>query len=319
MKTEKQLNYVIGVDGGGSKTLAVLANLKKEILARAETGPSNLRNVGIKTAGANISEAILKTINGISGKNVFSIFIALAAVEEEFKLEKGKIKKEILKIPKISKTLKGKIEIISDQIAGFKSGTDEKDGLVLISGAGSVCHGWRKNREVKVSGWGWLHDEGSGFWVGRRVFQAIFRELDSRDKKTLLTKLIFQRLKVKTKEDLLFKIYSENPTKIIPLLSIYCDTAAKKGDRVAKKIMLEAGKKLSLAAKTVIKKLNFQKSRFPLVMVGGMFKSKIVLDTVKREIKKVAPKVQFIQPKVEPAIGAVKLAIEKLKYGGIKS
>ena len=319
MKTEKQLNLVIGVDGGGSKTLAVLANLKKEILARAETGPSNLRNVGIKAAGANISEAILKTISGISGKNVFSIFIALAAVEEEFKSEKEKIKKEILKIPKISKALKGKIEIISDQRAGFKSGTDEKDGLVLISGAGSVCHGWRKNREVKVSGWGWLNDEGSGFWGGQRVFQAIFRELDGRGKKTLLTKLTFQRLKVKTKEDLLFKIYSENPTKIIPLLSIYCDTAAQKGDRVAKKIMVEAGKELSLAAKVVIKKLNFQKSRFPLVMVGGMFKSKIVLDTVKKEIKKVAPKVQFIQPKVEPVIGAVKLAIEKLKYGGIKS
>ncbi len=184
---------------------------------------------------------------------------------------------------------------------------------MLISGAGSVCHGWRKNREVKVSGWGWLNDEGSGFWGGQRAFQAIFRELDGRGKKTLLTKLTFRRLKVKTKEDLLSKIYSENPTKIIPLLSIYCDTVAKKGDRVAKKIMLEAGEELSLAAKTVIKKLNFQKSRFPLVMVGGMFKSKLVLDTVKKEVRKVAPKVIFKRPKQKPVIGAVKLAIEELK------
>jgi len=47
-----------------------------------------------------------------------------------------------------------------------------------------------------------------------------------------------------------------------------------------------------------------------------LFKSKIVLNTVKREIKKFAPKVQFIQPNDAPVIGAVKLAIENLKNKG---
>ena len=70
---------------------------------------------------------------------------------------------------------------------------------------------------------------------------------------------------------------------------------------------------LTLAVKTVIKKLNFQKEKFPLILVGSMFKSKIVLDTVKKEVRKIAPKTEFIRPKKEPAIGAIKLAIEQIK------
>ena len=313
MKTEKQLNYVIGVDGGGSKTLAVLANLKKEILARAETGPSNLRNVGIKTAGANISEAILKTINGISGKNVFSIFIALAAVEEEFKSEKEKIKREIFKNPKISKALRGDIEIVSDQIAAFRAGTDEKDGLVLIAGTGSVCHGRRGKKEVKTGGWGWANDEGSGFWAGQKGYQAIFKDLDGRGPKTKITKLVFKEWKLKNKEDLMKKIYGKDSIRNISLISKTVDKASQMGDKVARKILEEAGEELSILAISVIKRLNFHNKKFPLVLIGAMFKSKIILNKLKKEIKKLAPRAEFIFPKEEPVIGAIKLAIENLK------
>ena len=313
MKTEKQLNYVIGVDGGGSKTLAVLANLKKEILARAETGPSNLRNVGIKTAGANISEAILKTINGISGKNVFSIFIALAAVEEEFKSEKEKIKREIFKNPKISKALRGDIEIVSDQIAAFRAGTDEKDGLVLIAGTGSVCHGRRGKKEVKTGGWGWANDEGSGFWAGQKGYQAIFKDLDGRGPKTKITKLVFKEWKLKNKEDLMKKIYGKDSIRNISLISKTVDKASQMGDKVARKILEEAGEELSILAISVIKRLNFHNKKFPLVLIGAMFKSKIILNKLKKEIKKLAPRTEFIFPKEEPVIGAIKLAIENLK------
>ncbi|MFQ6049651.1 MAG: BadF/BadG/BcrA/BcrD ATPase family protein [Candidatus Paceibacterales bacterium] len=325
--------YVIGVDGGGTKTIAALSNLKGKILETSKTGSSNLRNVGIKMAVSNISEAILKVIKGIRKGSVLSIFIALAAVEEEFKSEKGKLKKEILKNPKISKVLKGKIEIVSDQIAAFKSGTDERDGLVLISGTGCVCHGWRNKKEAKTGGWGWLNDEGSGFWVGQKGYQAIFKDLDGRGQKTKIKKLLFQEWKLKNKEDLMKKIYGQDSIRNVSLISKIVDKAAKTGDRVAKSIMTEAGKELSSLAISVIKELNFPRSspprfakrgrginslrgrhnkKFPLVLVGKTFKSNIALNKVKKEVKKIAPRVKFILPKTEPVIGSVKLAIEKI-------
>ena len=312
MKNKKE-KYIIGVDGGGTKTEAALANFEGKILKLAKTGPSNLRNVGIKSATEDIVLGIKKVLPR-EGK-ILSIFIGLAAVEEEYKPKKEEIKKEILKR---LKNFKSKITIGSDQMVAFKSGTDEKDGIVLISGTGCVCHGWKNGKEAKTSGWGWLDDEGSGFWAGQKGSQAVLKELDGRGSKTLITKLIFKEWKLKNKEDFLKKIYSENFVQEISLISRIVDKAANKGDKIAKNIMIEAGKELAKSALTVIKKLDFhhvkrgKKQKFPIVLIGGMFDSKVVLKTVKKEIKKVVHKAKFIQPRVEPVIGAVKLAIENL-------
>lgn len=305
--------YVIGVDGGGTKTVAALADLNGKILAIGKSGPASPRNVGIKASVKNVSEAIKKVLKKI-GKNekILSSFIGLPAVEEEFKFQKEEIKKELLKHKEISPIFKGKVIIGSDQITAFRSSTNKKDGVVLISGTGCVAHGWRAEKEVKTSGWGYLSELGSAFWVGQRGLQAIWKDLDGRGAKTLITKLIFRNWKIKTKENLIEKIYSKKPIKIIPLLSILVNEAGKKGDKIARDILTEVGGELALATNTAIRKLNFQKKKFPLVLVGGMFKSKIVLGTVKKEIKKFAKNSVFIRPTKEPVIGAVKLAIEQI-------
>jgi N-acetylglucosamine kinase-like BadF-type ATPase len=306
METENKI-YVIGVDGGGTKTEAALADSEGKILKLVKTGPSNPRNVGIEQCIFNISEAIKKLKRG---KKIRAIFISSPALEEEFKSMKNIILKGL--------KFREKIEIGSDQLVAFRSGTDEKDGLVIISGTGCAVHGWRGKKESKISGWGWLNDEGSGFWVGQRGFQAVFKELDGRGPKTFITKLLFQELKLKSKEAILKKIYSKDFVRDVSLISRIVDKAANGGDRIAKNIMIEAGQELAESALTVIKKLDFhhvkrgKKQKFPIVLIGGMFDSKIVLETVKKEIKKFAPKVKFIQPEVEPVIGAVKLAIENL-------
>ena len=100
---------------------------------------------------------------------------------------------------------------------------------------------------------------------------------------------------------------------VFSLISKIVDKAAQIQDEIAKSIMEEAGKELSILATSVIKRLNFQNKKFPLVLVGAMFKSKIILNKLKKEIKKLAPRVEFIFPKKEPVIGAIKLAIENLK------
>jgi len=309
---KNQRKYVIGVDGGGTKTIVALADLEGKVLRIAKSGPSNPRNVGVKIAAINIASGIRQVLKG-RDKKILSTFIGLAAVEEEFRFLKNKIKSELFKQKAISSIFKGKVKIGSDQIVAFKSGTGEKIGIVLISGTGCVAHGWHNGEEAKTSGWGHLTDEGSAFWIGQRGFQAVFKDLDGRGSKTLITKLAFKKWKVKRIEDLMRRVYSEDLTKIVPVFSILVDIAAKKRDKVAKDILTSAGLELALAAKAVIKKLNFQKKKFPLVLVGSVFGAKTVLNTTKKEIKKIAPKTQFIQPKQEPVAGAIKLALEQLK------
>jgi N-acetylglucosamine kinase-like BadF-type ATPase len=311
MKKDKQ--YIIGVDGGGTKTIAALANLRGEILAKSKSRSSNPRNIGIKEAVFNLTQVISQLCKQIKKNDeIISTFIGLPAVEEEYRDRKAQILKLLQGQKEIFKIFKGKVIISSDQIVSFRSGANQKDGVLLIAGTGSVCHGWRGKKEAKAGGWGWLNDEGSAFWIGQKAFQAILKGLDGRGPRTLLTKLAFQKFRTNKITDFLKEIYSQNPTEIISQFSIICDKASQKGDKVAKKIMIEAGIELALTTIKVIRELNFQKIKFPLVLVGSVFNSKIILNQIKKRIKKIAPEVQFIRPKKEPVIGAIKLAIEKI-------
>ena len=305
--------YVIGVDGGASKTEASLASLNGRILRSCLAGSSSLRNVGIKNAVENVAQSVKKVLSGIKKeKKILSVFIGLPSLEEEFKFKENVIKKELLKIREIRPIFKGKITIGSDQLVSFRSGTDEKEGVALGAGSGCFAHGWRNNREIKTCGWGYLSEMGSAFWVGQEALKNIWKEIDGRGPKTLITKLIFNELGIKNKEKIIEKIYSGNFLKTILSFSVLVDNASKKKDKIAGKILEEAGKELALSANTVIKKLKFQKIRFPLVLTGSMFGSEVLLKTVKKEIKKTAPKANFIRPDKKPVIGAVKLALEQI-------
>ena len=225
MKNSFPKDFVIGVEGGGTKTSAALATSAGKILKISKSGPSSPRNVGIKKATDNIALAVKK----ISTKeNINASFIGLPAVAEEFKDKKEEIKKELLK--KVPEIFKGKVEIGSDQEIAFRAGSNKKDGILIIAGTGSVIRGWKGKKQVYVSGWGWLADEGSAFFIGQKSFQSILKDLDGRGKKTLLTRLALKELKVKKVEDLVDLIYSGNPTKTIPLLSVICDKACRRGE-----------------------------------------------------------------------------------------
>lgn len=307
----KAKKYVIGVDGGGSKTTAVLATLEGKIIKRAEVGSSQIRNIGLKKVVDNLVLVLEKV--SLKNKEVLSVFMGLPAMEEEFKSNKEKIKKELLKRKKIFSILKGKLTIVSDQLVGFRSGTDNKKGIVLVAGSGCAILGLRKEKEARADGWGYLSEMGSSFRIGQKALQEVFKGVDGRSSKTIITNLIFKELKVKNKESLINLIYSNNPTDIIPLFSASVDMAARKNDKVAKKILQEVADDLVCSAVAVIRKLNFKNEDFPVVLIGSVFSSKIILDRVKKGIKKTAFKAKFIRPKEEPVVGAVKLALEQIK------
>lgn len=313
-KTKNKKGLVIGIDGGGTKTFAALADLEGRIILSGISGSANPRNIGVKKTAENVAKAIKVVTKNIDKKfDILSVFIGLPAVQEEFKTRKQEIKNEILKQNGISVISKSRITIDSDQIVAFRSGTDEKDGILIIAGTGHVTHGWRKNKEAHVNGWGWLADEGSAFWTGHKALQEVFKDLDGRGRKTLITKLISQRFSLESRgENLLSKIYSTDFVEIISSFSTLVDEADKKNDKIAKTILIEAAKELALSVKTVVDKLNFKKEKFPLVLVGGMFKSDSLLKRFKKEVKKFAPKVNFIRPEKKPISGAVKLAKEKI-------
>lgn len=308
----KDQKYVIGLDGGGTKTTAALADLEGRILVRVKTGPSNIIKAGIGLAINNIIKALNQVSQKYPKNKIAFIYIALAGGLERDEKKKKEIKRQLLKKPELSWISSKNLLVENDLKAAFYSGVEQNQGILLIAGTGSIVAGWNENKEVIVGGWDYLlGDQGSGFWIGQKALQITCHFIDGLSPKTLLSEIILKKLQIKTEADLMRKIYSLETIKTIASLAPLVDLAAEKGDKTAKQILIEAANELVIRANLVIQKLNFRNKKFPLVLIGSVFKSKIVLTQVKKEIKKFAPRVDFIQPKQEPAIGAVKLAIEK--------
>ncbi len=304
---------MIGVDAGGTKTLAVLADGNGKILKEEKGGPANLRNIGIDKACENVSAAIAKLLVSKKSANVVSTYIGFPAMAEEYKKRGGEILKQLAKNKKIKAIFKGVVNVASDQFVAYRAGNDSRDGIVAIAGTGCVVRGWHGQKEVKVSGWGWLSNEGSAFWIGKKVFLAILRNYDGRGEKTMLTEMIFKEFRLKNIDGLMAFVY-KNPTLNLPPFALVCNEAAKANDGIASQILHDAGKEIALSVLAAAKQLDFSIGfKIPLVAVGGVFKSPLAYYAFEVNLKK-EEWLDFIISKPDmPVIGAVKLALEAVK------
>jgi len=301
-------DFVIGVDGGGVDTVVALADMEGKIVARAVSGASSPRNGGIVACVKNVAEGIGAVLKNKKNIKIVSTFIGLPAMEEEYKNRKSEIIRELKKNKKIIKIFNGKTTIGSDQLAAFRSGANGQDGIVAICGAGVAVHGWNNGKELIINNKGWLVDKGSGNWIGRHAARAIAEAADGRGLETKLTGLVFKKFKFKDINDLLKFVY-ENPTVNLPKLAVLCDAAASDGDKVAREILVGAGKEIALAVRVAAAKLLFSE-QVPLVLAGGVYKSRWVADTAMNEISRYYPgKFDFVVV-ADPVAGAVKLALE---------
>jgi len=310
IQKSKVNSYVIGVDGGGTKTAVALADMNGKIIARAISDGSSVRNLGIKAAAKNVTQGIYGVIKRKRTIKIVSTFIGLPALEEEYKDAKIQIISELKRNKKIAKVFKGRVEIDSDQLAAFRSGANGKDGIVAIAGTGTATHGWNGGREVLVNNQGWV-SKGGAEWIGHRITQAVAEDLDGRGEKTALTDLVFKKYKFSDINRLLKFLYQDSRPDL-PKLALLCDQAADNGDKVAREILVQAGKEIALSVRVAAKKLMFSE-QVPLVLVGGVYKSRWVTDAAMNGIERYYPKKFDFVAVGDPVVGAVKLALGAIK------
>lgn len=303
----KNKSFVIGVDGGGTKTVAALADFKGKILKKIKIGPTNPNKIGFERAIFYLKKLLYEISKGYR-KKIKIAFLGLAGGLERNKEKREKIKRAL------QKYFPFKIEVEGDQRIAFKAATDKKDGIVVIAGTGAIAMGWKGKKEAISGGWDWLlGDQGSAFWVGRKILEEVTKSIDRRRGKLKIKELIFRKFKMKKSLDIYREFYVPEFVEKLASISKIVDRLSKKGDSFSRKILKEGAKEISKMAISVIKGLNFQKEKFPLVLVGGMFKSKIFLNEFKKEVKKNTKNAEFVLLKKSPVIGAIKLAIERLK------
>jgi N-acetylglucosamine kinase-like BadF-type ATPase len=310
--------YLLGIDGGGTKTLGVIADLNGTPLFSAAGGTSNPQVIGFQKASQVVLEVIQKCCHGTRcrSKDLKAVVVGLAGAGRESDRWRAEI--EILKLARRKNFPLRNLRAESDARTALEGALGGKPGIVLISGTGSIGIAKDRDGEIhRVGGWGRaIGDEGSGFAIGRAGLVAMARSIDGRGQQTMLTRLAAKRFGLSSPQRIISKIYQDrfDPSRLAPLVL----KAAEKGDKVSKGILEEAALELVHHVRVLLAKSKRRKDppsgkRINLVLLGGMLERPNYLSrTLKKKIRLAFPRVDIRPPRGSPAYGGVLLALKRL-------
>lgn len=267
-----QKELVLGVDGGGTKTLAWLSTVghlpHERPLGRGIAGPGNPRSVGFESAFANISTAIKLAFAdaGVTQKKVQAACLALAGADRA--AERTRLKQWC-----DEHGIADRIVLTNDAEPLVAAASAEGFGIVVIAGTGSFAYGCsRSGQTVRCGGWGFLiGDEGSGYAIAVAGLRAATHAADGRAEATELLPRMQERLHVSSPQGLIEAIYRQDiQRRQIADLADVVFAAAEQGDKTAKHIISTAAQELSTLVRTVAEKLQMPTGQYPLAMAGGI-------------------------------------------------
>jgi N-acetylglucosamine kinase-like BadF-type ATPase len=301
MKNEegKKRQVVVGVDGGGTKTLA-LAEGAEQGQTRGAAGSSNLHAVGFEAACAAIETAIAQAVGA---SEMSAVCLGLAGAGRPQDVERFTTWAQ-MKYPHAA------LKVVSDAEILLAAGALTGAALALVCGTGSIVYGRTARGElIRAGGWGYLFgDEGSGFALGAAALRAVTQAHDGRGTPTLLTDLILARRGVDNATGLVASLYdSPNPRAEIAGLAEWVEQAADQGDALALSILENAAHELTRMAAAVYHLLDVKS--VPLILSGGVILNGARLAGLFRHnCKEAGLRFSSVQNIPEPATGAVLLA-----------
>ena len=301
--------HVLGIDAGGTKTVCLLADENGEILGEARDGGANLQTAG-ELEVEKVLHRVMEAAVGTRDLSPAAICLGIAGVDRDEDAEA--VRGIMRRIGFKARTL-----VVNDALVALVAGAGESAGVVVVAGTGSIAYGHNgRGRAARSGGWGYLlGDEGSGFWIGRRALSAVVRHADGRGPSTQLTGLILDHLRIGKPADLIHETYYRALRRnAIAGLASLVQRAHAGGDAVASEILQRASLELAAAAGSVVAQLDMRGESFPFVLAGGIFRVVpwLVADLTRR-VSEVAPRSRVEPLNVEPAVGAVRLAIAEAR------
>jgi N-acetylglucosamine kinase-like BadF-type ATPase len=211
----------------------------------------------------------------------------------------------------------------NDVVGAWAAGTAASTGVVVIAGTGSTALGMNQIGQFwRTDGWDYvLGDSGSGYAIGHAGIRAAIKALDGRVPPTRIVRELAETYSVQTAEDMRRLWDSTRFGKFeIASFASHVSKAAAEGDLVAQNILRQAGRDLAEQTVAIIRILGMESSNFPVVTVGGVFKSgRWVHEPFAQGIHAVAPGAVLRSPMHPPQVGAAILAQRRLKDNDIGS
>src|SRR5579885_834496 len=275
--------YYLGVDGGGSKTLAVIVNERGEEVGRGLADGANYNTVGLEAAVQHIYTAVEQAMHAAKCRlPLRKAWLGLAGIDRQADHD--------LLLPHLC-GLAERVRLTNDGEL-LLAGLENAVGVVLISGTGSIALGRDADgRRARSGGWGHiLGDEGSGYSIAQQALQAVVRASDGRGPQTALRERILQAWNLRDTDELIGEVYGEPEKAKIASLSSWVMLTARAGDQVAAAILQQAARELALAVHAVCQKLEFSGQEIPLALGGGLLMNEADFCT------QVIQQIRYLQP-----------------------
>lgn len=305
--------YLIGIDGGGSKTDGLCADTSGHVLTRATTGPTSLTATSLGLASMNLVETFRQLTMELTGELYFPrVVIGIAGLDTpEEKQRAEDVFRDVLQGYHI-----GSLSIINDIHLVLAAGEHAANTIALISGTGSQCYGKRADGvSARTSGMDFLlADQGSGYEIGRQVLRAAVCSYDGRSQPSVLEQMVLKHFEADDFNDLKSKVYFPILNKAqVAELAKTCLDAYQQGDKVATEILNGVANDLVDMAEAVIRRLELENESAEIICSGSIAKLPFIFDHVKAALLAKYPKLAMKQMDQEPVYGAIQLALNEMK------
>jgi N-acetylglucosamine kinase-like BadF-type ATPase len=305
------MRYVLGLDGGGTKTECVLMEESRLVVATSRGGPSNPMRVGFGGALASVCEAARVAIATakVSNDAVVSLCAGLAGTAYP---ESARKMRQLLE-----GEFPGKLVRICTDMDLTLEAVGAGSAIVLIAGTGSAAVGRdARGTTARVGGHGYLlGDEGSAYHVGQRAVLNALRHFERAGADSPIGKAILSEIGAASWTDLQSRVYAA-PDEVFPRLFPTMLQAAEAADATARSLLDDCAAALAELVGDLTERLQLQSQRFLLAKTGGMLGRSAWFDErLDRYLHKAAPHAQFSDLQLSPAEAAAHLALRLLPPG----
>ncbi|MBA3809822.1 MAG: ATPase [Solirubrobacterales bacterium] len=303
--TAEHPRYLMGVDGGATKTLAAVLDLKRSELHLAHAGPSNEDAVGAKAAVEALLGAAEQAIEraGIAAEDLAAAVLAVAGTNTESIVRHVRAARPEAWI------------VVNDVVGAWATATGAGPGIAVISGTGSNVFGVGPDaRSWRAGGWGHLlGDEGSGYWLGVQSIKAAIRDRESSGPETALSDAAPAFFEVESVEALAGFVYSKPLTKgEIAAFAVVTAKLAEQGDAVAHELFRRGAAELAQQITAVIQRTGLvggAAEPFPIGLIGSAFKAgAIFVEPLSEAVHVTAPNARIETVEMAPVGGSLLLA-----------
>ena len=300
-------DVVVGVDGGGTKTHAIVADLEGHQLAEA-IGPGSATGPDRAERSAEIIGAVVREALGAAGQSTASVTMLLAGVAGAGRSREAQSLAAALE----DLQLANEVIVVGDGEIALTDAFDGRAGIILIAGTGSIAYGRSPSGEIaRCGGWGPVFgDEGSGAWIGRRALGIVAGAADGREPATALTGAILTAAQVNEPSELIPWGIAATPMDFAALAPVVFNAAAS-GDIRANSLVGLAVEELVLHVRGLaIRLFGDDRATIPVAFAGGLMqKGSPLRKRLEHRFKSAVPGAQVRAGDIVAARGAVKAAV----------